>query len=494
MTSFPDVLVPVVIMTLVLCRYTAGIIPVSMEKIHSLYDSDNAENGYEPPQLARRRSKVAPAEAILPKMIYETASQRPETTSSDVLLLKRSSAAVAAMKTGSRSAYAAIAADKAATRRMLQEQSRGGGAMGSGGAGGEKRSKVGHLKTRVLARDEGNYPGRMTKDNIIQEGPQRKSSNFNEKVSVLKNVIDGDRKGAAAATKKTPTKTEKMRMKKQQSQSSDKLSLNERKPSTKPVNVDILCGIVKKPEGSSLDSDAYGSGGDVDDELNHLLSQLEFDESFQKLSDNEKMSWLESLFYQDTKPKVHSIMRRVEEGQTRCPRKREQPHRPTAAALVATKMEGRSRSPVKKAAACISLTNKTVIDSTAAQAPDFKPRTSSAEVTVNENLISLAQSYFSPPATNKLAIGMEQNDEKKNPEIEKEENELPKPDQLSALSEGVTPADSLNTSSTECCVAPAKSHPAMSSSTAPPPIPPRSVQPKTAMLRLMNSATNILKR
>lgn len=480
-----------VIVTLLFCRYTAGVIPVSMEKIHGLYDSDNVENGYEPPQLARRRSKVAPAEAILPKMIYETASQRLETTSSDVLLLKRSSTAVAAMKTGSRSAYAAIAADKAATRRMLQAQSRGGGATGA--AGGEKRSKVGHLKTRVLARDEGNYPGRKVKDDILQEEPQRKSSNFNEKVTVLKNVIEGDRKGAAAATKKTQNKTEKMRMKKQQSQNSDKLSLNERKPA-KPVNVDILCGIVNKPEINNLDSDVYGGGGDVDDELNHLLSELEFDESFQKLSDNEKMSWLESLFYQDTRPKVHSIMRRDGEVQTRCPRQRDQLHRSPAAALGATKIEGRSRSPVKKAAAVIRSTNKTVIDSIAPQTPNLKPRSSSAEVTVNENLISLAQSYFSPASTNKPAIGMGQHDGKKIPEIEKKETQNHQANQFSSVSEGVKPTETLDTSSTDCCVAPAKSLPDPSSSTAPPPIPPRSVQPKTAMLRLMSSATNILKR
>merc|ERR1739842_29105 len=138
-------------------------------------------------------------------MGYETDIQRQETTSSDVLLLKRSSATVAAMTTGSRCANAAIAADKAATRRMLlfQGQSREGGAIGSAAAGGEKRSKVGHLKTKVLARDEGNYPGRRVKDDILLEEPQRKSSNFNEKVTVLKNVIEGDRKGVAAATKKT---------------------------------------------------------------------------------------------------------------------------------------------------------------------------------------------------------------------------------------------------------------------------------------------------
>ena len=483
-------------MTLLFCRYTAGIIPVSMEKIHGLYDSDNTENGYEPPQSARRKYKVGPPEATLPKMIYETDIQRQETTSSDVLLLKRSSATVAAMTTGSRCANAAIAADKAATRRMLlfQGQSREGGAIGSAAAGGEKRSKVGHLKTKVLARDEGNYPGRRVKDDFLLEEPQRKSSNFNEKVTVLKNVIEGDRKGVAAATKKTQNKNEKMRMKKQQSQVSDKLSLNERKPATKPVNVDILCGIVNKPESNDLDSDVYGSGGDVDDELNHLLSQLEFDESFQKLSDNEKMSWLESLFYQDTRPKVHSIMRRVGEGQTRCPRKRDQLHRPTAEALEATKMEGRSRSPVRKAATGTRPTNETVIDSISPQTPDFKPKTSSAEVTINENLISLAQSYFSPAATNKSAMGMEQHDDKNITEIEKKENQLHQPTQLSSVCEGVTPAEELDTSSTDCCVAPAKSHQAISSSTAPPPIPPRSVQPKTAMLRLMNSATNILKR
>ena len=61
-----------------------------MEKIHGLYDSDNVENGYEPPQATQRRTQKGPQEVALPKMIYETLIKMPETTS-DILLLKRSS-------------------------------------------------------------------------------------------------------------------------------------------------------------------------------------------------------------------------------------------------------------------------------------------------------------------------------------------------------------------------------------------------------------------
>ena len=288
---------------------------------------------------------------------------------------------------------------------------------------------------------------------------------------MLKSVIDSDRKGVSAGMKKTNNKTDKLRLKKQQSQTGDKRSLNERRPTTKPVNVDILCGIGNKPESKILDSDVQGRGGDVDDELNHLLSQLEYDESFQKLSDNEKMSWLESLFYQDTKPKVHSIMRRVGDGQNR------------------------SKSPVKKTAADVMKTkNVTVINSITLHTPDIKPATSSADVTVNENLISLAQSYFTPAASNQSAIGTEKRDDKLIPVIEKKKNDLRQPAKCSSQCEGATPSETSHALSTDSRMTPAKSHQATSESTEPPPIPPRSVQPKTAMLRLMNSATNILKR
>ena len=441
---------------------------MSMEKVHGLYDSDNVENGYEPPQATQRRTQKGPQEVALPKMIYETLIKMPETTS-DILLLKRSSATPTASSTGSRCTGAVSGADKVASRRLIQGQSRGCGASVLGGAGGEK--KVGQLKKKVMARDEGNYPGRSAREDPLQEEPQRKSSNFNEKVTMLKSVIDSDRKGVSAGMKKTNSKTDKLRLKKQQSQTGDKRSLNERRPTTKPVNVDILCGIDNKPESKILDSDVQGRGGDVDDELNHLLSQLEYDESFQKLSDNEKMSWLESLFYQDTKPKVHSIMRRVGDGQNR------------------------SKSPVKKTAADVMKTkNVTVINSITLHTPDIKPATSSADVTVNENLISLAQSYFTPAASNQSAIGTEKRDDKLIPVIEKKKNDLRQPAKCSSQCEGATPSETSHALSTDSRMTPAKSHQATSESTEPPPIPPRSVQPKTAMLRLMNSATNILKR
>ena len=54
---------------------------------------------------------------------------------------------------------------------------------------------------------------------------------------------------------------------------------------------------VTKPKGFG------GLGQDVDPELDGMLAQLEMDEDFMKLSDNEQITWLESLFFLDTSSK-----------------------------------------------------------------------------------------------------------------------------------------------------------------------------------------------
>ena len=44
----------------------------------------------------------------------------------------------------------------------------------------------------------------------------------------------------------------------------------------------------------------------VDPELDGMLAKLEMDEDFMKLSDNEQIAWLESLFFLDTPSKQAS--------------------------------------------------------------------------------------------------------------------------------------------------------------------------------------------
>lgn len=60
------------------------------------------------------------------------------------------------------------------------------------------------------------------------------------------------------------------------------------------------------PAASSLKSvtksQIGGSGLGVDPELDGMLAQLEMDEDFMKLSDNDQITWLESLFFLDTNP------------------------------------------------------------------------------------------------------------------------------------------------------------------------------------------------
>ena len=79
-------------------------------------------------------------------------------------------------------------------------------------------------------------------------------------------------------------------------------------------------GAVKKwdfsanPAASSLSSviknnppkSKIGGCPDVDPELDGMLAQLEMDEDFMKLSDNDQIAWLESLFFLDTKSKKAS--------------------------------------------------------------------------------------------------------------------------------------------------------------------------------------------
>ena len=40
---------------------------------------------------------------------------------------------------------------------------------------------------------------------------------------------------------------------------------------------------------------------EIDPELDFLLAELEHDDEFSKLGENDQKAWLESLFYQDTK-------------------------------------------------------------------------------------------------------------------------------------------------------------------------------------------------
>ena len=39
---------------------------------------------------------------------------------------------------------------------------------------------------------------------------------------------------------------------------------------------------------------------EIDPELDYLLSQLDDDDDFNELSENDQKAWLESLFFQDT--------------------------------------------------------------------------------------------------------------------------------------------------------------------------------------------------
>ena len=74
----------------------------------------------------------------------------------------------------------------------------------------------------------------------------------------------------------------------------------------KPTRSNSTPGVKKWDFGSKPRNESNGSKLDVDPELDGMLAQLENDEDFMKLSDNEQITWLESLFFLDTPSKAAS--------------------------------------------------------------------------------------------------------------------------------------------------------------------------------------------
>ena len=442
-----------------LIRYTAGIIPVSMEKIHGLYDSDNADNGYGAPNEGKHtRRQMAGGGGKLPTMFYgttgnETVNSNPIKVEGLQLRLQNQSQDFERSK-----------------NRRLKEMKESAEAENDDDIGRTKK-KVGKLKVPLPKSNE--ERPRQQQHSAAVKAKDEKS--MKDKINLLKTVMENDRKGGQTPAKKKE-KANKKAIATAAASSLSKPSLLEKREG-KPANVDILCGIQKE---SDRPSDSAAVSCNVDEELDNLLSQLEFDQSFQKLTDNEKMSWLESLFYQDTKPKVQSIMRGAGGNKKAIPTQQQRPQQ-----------QQRPTQTKQRPTAAEATTKKKILPTAAAAAANSS--TNSADVNVNQNLISLAQSFFDPQPPPNAA---------KSSTPRSSSSTRPHPMTPTVLTEFSTaaalPAENSsfqnNNSTLQDLKIPAAESSSSTAPPPPPPIPPRSVQPKTTMLRLMNSATNILKK
>lgn len=136
----------------------------------------------------------------------------------------------------------------------------------------------------------------------------------------------------------------------------------------------------------------------VDMELDDMLSQLDHDSEFQSLTDNEKMAWLESLFFLDTGPSPRRSLQKVEGN----PNKNTLSINKSASACSfpepsttppSRSVIPRSRSPppAKKPSELVKQEKKLATESNN-QIPG---------VNVNNNLVSLAQSFFANDPSSK---------------------------------------------------------------------------------------------
>ena len=262
---------------------------------------------------------------------------------------------------------------------------------------------------------------------------------------------------------------------------------------------------VKKSRGKQVQQNSHKNvksrrsndlgSGDVDLELDDLLFKLEDDDEFQKLSDNEKLTWLESLFYQDT--------RHLSSGSAFRPQMRSVPKAEAASSAA----KRNNQLAINKPASRADEDENVKPSSTAFKANEVKDP-------VNAKMVGVAQSFFGvgagggkQTAVKKKSVGaapqqlnnsmsgnnLDNNNREGTKSVENGKTpswEFPKGPSTSS-----TPSSGLisNGKAKPKPPRPSFSKKQPSPSPSPPPIPPRSTQTKTTMLRLMNTATSILK-
>lgn len=216
----------------------------------------------------------------------------------------------------------------------------------------------------------------------------------------------------------------------------------------------------KKKAPRKLESDFK-----IDMELDDMLAQLEQDDDFQTLTDNEKMAWLESLFFLDTGPSQPRKSLNKVKTNAKSPDQNLKINRPAP-----------EPEPMPKPSQIPKMS----------QQPEPTPG-------VNVNLVSLAQSYFNTDT--KSSKKPKQCKQKSGPTPYKKPNQqiqIPPPvvSKVSPTPPSPIPERVFFEPSSKKSELVKEESPDFE----PPAPPPRSDKTKTAMMRLMTNATNILKK
>ena len=240
----------------------------------------------------------------------------------------------------------------------------------------------------------------------------------------------------------------------------------------------------------------------IDFELDDMLHRLEQDDDFRNLSDNEQMAWLESLFYLDTsqsstpRRNLNHVATNVKSPDHNLKINRQLSADDSANNTLKPSQMGKSASIFKSPTvgsfptSSSSQTTTTSTGSSTTKKSEPPQGDSLAPPGVNANLVSLAQSYFSADPTKKPKPIKNPSPKPFSPPpqaAQQQQQQQQQPKDPSPLPERAY---------FEPSCSPGKS-PEMTKEDSPefpPPIPPRSNQTKSAMLRLMKNTTNILKK
>ena len=559
-SSFPPSLLPSVLL-----RYTHIDYRLMLpQKVMNLYDSDCAEHGWQPPIADNRRLELMMAQQkpMVPRAGFGSGSGSGN-------LNRRSDVQSDLMYLDARTREISRHLEELEPKRMRENSSdAGGGGSGGGGAGHNLRQGLGSLvsphnkpsimdkraprtaeqpavgklsdakKAVLIAREEaavarkvagsgGSDPvGKLSNEQMAVlmagggggERASRKTSDPSSSVGKLTqeqmSVLSLRPDDGEAAAERRRIRQEEVRRERER----DEQEAEMRRRRAKRATAMAAATASKPTRPDDLDI--------VDMELDDMLVQLETDEDFQRLSDNEKMAWLESLFYLDTGNANNN--RRNLNHVPSSPNKENRNLKINNSQQPPSLRPAGARKSSSPPLSTPTPTTKNVKPSQVACKTAAESVTASGQTGVNENLISLAQSFFAnDPKKGNSSSNSSSNIRPVQPVKPQQRPAGPKP--FAAPSSPQPPVTTTDSSSSPSIPILPKRRPSLEASLGisstklsppspvperaffepaspagsmlredspefpPPPIPPRSDKNKTAMLRLMARTTDILK-
>ncbi len=439
---------------------------MSAQKVLNLYDSDASDNGWRPPIMQHHQQRINFNLRSQPGLQYDfnylegkaaemgrqLCQLEPKRMKETVDLNLRSCAS------------SLVAPDKPSIHEKPRKEA-------------EAVGRLTEEKLQVLR----NPPERMYKSKLFAEPPPAVGKLTEDKLAVLKNPEQRtemqERKRLAEKKAAADRAISKLALRPDEDHVMERIRQQREREERQREEEE------KRRRKKRLQNDV------VDMELDEMLVQLETDDEFQRLTDNEKMAWLESLFYLDTGPNSRSSSRssssftHINAGRKKSNNSLKINNSSSATTKKTEEEEPKSVKPSQIAAA-----KKTGGAKTAEPPPG-----------VNANLVSLAQSFFanenkpkkSGNAATKVLYKVDNN------------NQLQKQQQLHPMKRAPLVIEAKPEK--EAQLLPERAFFEPSSPGAPmveedgpefppPPIPPRSSQTKTAMLRLMARTTDIMKK